>query len=327
MKLLIPIPRAALLAGFLATLLLSAGASERSTAFSWKERNDQSIELREGDRPVLVYNHGMISKAGVPERYTRSSYVHPIYGLEGEVLTDDFPKDHYHHRGLFWAWPHVQIGTNHYDLWMVQGIEQRFVRWMEREAKPQSALLAVENGWFVGDRKVMRERVRLLVHPSTESGQAIDVTLEWTPLQEPITLRGAEDKSYGGLTLRYAPRTNTVITTALGNENKDLAMTRLEWADLTAQFADAPRPSGIAVMIRPDHPDFPPMWLTRHYGVLCVGWPGTVSKTLPPGQSVECRYRVWIHRGAAEDSLLRKVYQSFITSPPNRIPKIEVKER
>jgi len=29
--------------------------------------------------------------------------------------------------------------------------------------------------------------------------------------------------------------------------------------------------------IHPSHPDFPPTWLTRHYGCLCVGWPGVAG--------------------------------------------------
>ena len=69
--------------------------------------NDKSLGLWEGDRPVLVYNHGVISRTNVPADRARSSYVHPLYGLEGEVLTDDFPVDHFHHRGLFWAWPRM----------------------------------------------------------------------------------------------------------------------------------------------------------------------------------------------------------------------------
>ena len=74
-----------------------------SAPFRFKEITDKSLGLFESDRPVLVYNHGVLSKAGVPADRNRSTYVHPLYGLDGEVLTDDFPKDHYHHRGLFWA--------------------------------------------------------------------------------------------------------------------------------------------------------------------------------------------------------------------------------
>ncbi len=99
----------------------------------------------------------------------------------------------------------------------------------------------------------------------------MDVALELTPLDQPVTLAGAEGKSYGGLTLRFAPCTNPVITTLLGNRPADLPMTRLPWADLTADFG-AGKPSGAAIFVVPSHPDFPPMWLTRHYGVLCLGW-------------------------------------------------------
>ena len=62
---------------------------------------------------MLVYNHGVITDEKVPAkdaRRSRACYIHPLWGLNGEVLTDDFPKDHYHHHGVFWAWPHVEIG-------------------------------------------------------------------------------------------------------------------------------------------------------------------------------------------------------------------------
>src|SRR5215204_623293 len=98
------LPTIAALALF-TTTALSADADFRFT-----EVTTNSLELREGERPVFVYNHGIISRQGVPADRARSSYIHPLYGLDGEVLTDDFPTDHFHHRGLFWAWPHVKIG-------------------------------------------------------------------------------------------------------------------------------------------------------------------------------------------------------------------------
>ena len=29
---------------------------------------------------------------------------------DGQVLTEDFPADHLHHRGIFWAWHQVYVG-------------------------------------------------------------------------------------------------------------------------------------------------------------------------------------------------------------------------
>jgi hypothetical protein len=260
---------------------------------------------------VFVYHHGVQSKAGVPAHRNRSTYLHPIYGLDGEVLTDDFPKDHYHHRGLFWAWPHVRVGTNHYDLWMLQGIEQRFERWLTREASSAGAVLGVENAWYAGNAKVVQERVWFRVFAQADDAQAIDLECFWIPLGQSLSLAGAEGKSYGGLTLRFAARAQTVITTPLGQSAEDLAITRLPWADLSARFVGAAKPSGAAVFIAPDHPDYPPTWLTRHYGVLCVGWPGVSAQEFPAGQPIRCRYRVWIHRRAASADQLERAYNAY----------------
>jgi hypothetical protein len=36
-------------------------------------------------------------------KYFRCHYIHSLYGLDGEVLTEDFTADHPHHRGIFWG--------------------------------------------------------------------------------------------------------------------------------------------------------------------------------------------------------------------------------
>ena len=303
------------LSGLLLALRLAGAAP--APAFRFAAVNDQSLGLWDGAQPVLVYNHGVIAKPGVPADRARSTYIHPLYGLDGEVLTDDFPRDHYHHRGLFWAWPHVTVGGQHYDLWMLKGLRQQFVRWLDQTVTVSSAVLGVENGWFVGEQKVLQERVWIRVHPALANERALDLDFTWTPVDQPITLAGAENKSYGGLTLRFAPGTNTVITVPSGPTTNDLPMTNLPWADLTRQWTPGRTTSGAAIFVHPSHPDFPPQWLTRYYGVLCLGWPGIQAQTFQPGQPIRCSYRVWIHRGAAALSALQQAFQAYqAVSPP-----------
>src|SRR5262245_34988963 len=100
------------------------------TPFRFAAVTDKSLGLWEGNQPVFVYNHGPISPTNRPGASGRSGYLHPLYGLDGEVLTDDFPKDHDYHRGLYWAWPHIKIGANEYDLWSLRGIRSEFRRWL-----------------------------------------------------------------------------------------------------------------------------------------------------------------------------------------------------
>ena len=88
-------------------------------------------------------------------------------------------------------------------------------------------------------------------------------------------------------------------------------MTRLPWADLTAEFSGATQPSGAAIFVAPTHPDFPPMWLTRHNGVLCLGWPGVDAKTFEPNKPIRLQYRLWIHRGTADATRLKQVFSDY----------------
>jgi len=288
-----------------------AAESASKSGFRFADVSEKSLGLWEGDKPVLVYNHGVISKSGVPADRARSSYVHPMYGLDGEVLTDDFPKDHYHHRGLFWSWPHVKIGEKEYSLWDLRGIRHQFERWIEKGASAKGATLAVENGWYVGTEKVVQEKIWLRIQPAKADERAIDVECEWVPMKAPMTLTGAEGKSYGGLTLRFAPGTNTAITIPAGLTKADLPMTNLPWADLTRMWDAEKLTSGAAMFVHPSHPDFPPQWLTRHYGVLCLGWPGVKPATFQVGEVIRCRYRVWIHRGPASAERLSRAYDSY----------------
>ncbi len=286
------------------------------TALKLSELNSKSLRVDDGEKPVLVYNHGEITSSRVPKndsRRSRACYVHPVWGINGEVLTDDFPADHYHHHGVFWTWPHVKIADKEYDLWTGSNIRQKFVRWIHRRAGPVAAVVAVENGWFVGEKKVMIERVWLRAYRASNDARALDFEFVWIPIGRPVTLRGAGGKSYGGLTMRLAVRLEkeATITVPDGPTKEDLPDTRLPWADLTYPFAGAADRSGAALFVDPAHPDYPPTWLVRHYGVLCIGWPGVKGKTFPPGEPIRLNYRVWIHKTAVGQCELQRAYQGY----------------
>jgi hypothetical protein len=283
--------------------------------FAFKAIDDKSLGLWEGVRPVLVYNHGDVPFEAGPRTRSRATYVHPIYGLDGEVLTDNAPADHYHHHGLFWAWTHVRIAGREYNFWEGDDIRIRFIKWLARETAQDGARLGVENGWFLGDRQVMKEELWIQVHPAPSDERTMDVTLTWTPIAEPITLSGAEGKSYGGFSLRFAPRQDNVITVPDGHAADDLLISKQPWADLSAKFDGAPASSGAAVFVHPSHPDYPPEWMTRAYGLLAVGWPGVEPKTIPANQPITCRYRVWIHRGMPDAESIQKAYDNYRRIP------------
>ncbi len=299
--------------------------------FEFKQTSPKTLQLDEDGRPVFAYNHGIITDESVPEadhRRSCGSYLHPVWGISGEVLTDAFPSDHYHHQGLFWRWKDIAIDGRHFKHWEYTNIRTRFVRWLHRGAGPVAAVLGLENGWFAdepggGERRVMIERVWITAFRSNEESRSLDITLTIIPVDKPVTLTGADGKSYGGLTMRFDawPRTDVVVR-APGHTvvdegrtglvaNGDLANTPLPWADLVTPVPGCDRRSGAAVFIDPRHPDYPPSWLTRCYGPLCVGWPGVEPKTLQPAVAVRLPYRVWIHRDEVDHDRLEHEYASF----------------
>ena len=292
-------------------------AGKDASPFAFKETNDKTLTLSEDGKPVYAFNHGVIECDTVPKsdgRRTRACYLHPVWGMGGEVLTDDFPRDHYHHHGIFWTWPHVRLGDKEFDLWMGVNMRHRFRRWLLRETGPVAAVLAFEDGWFVGDKQVVTERIWIRTFKSAPENRSFDVAITCIPDGEPVTLWGAEGKSYGGMTMRFAKRKKTVITVPAGRTKEDLKETKLPWADFTAEFPGVSGPSGATIMIPREHPAYPPTWLTRHYGVLCVGYPGPEPATFTKDKPLNLDYRVWIHGGAAPLDQLKDVYEGYLRS-------------
>ncbi len=266
--------------------------------FAFRDVTATGLELSEAGQPVFVYNHGMQLKPGAPERFLRSSYLHPLYAPGGTVVTDDFPRDHFHHRGLSWMWPVVRVEGKEYDPWACRpGMQTRFVGWLAREASAGSARLAVENGWFIGERKVVKETVDILVRPAAANQRSFDLSLTLEAVEAPVEIAGTPDrnKGYGGLSFRFAPREGTAITTDKGKEARDTDMAPHPWAQLEADYQG--RRAAARIDIDRGHPDYPNGWCLRHYGFLGVNYPGSKPRRLEAGKPLVLKYRVTLAGG------------------------------
>jgi hypothetical protein len=272
--------------------LLAAGP------FTFEEISPASLALLENGKPVFVYNHGLMSKEGVPESRNRCCYLHPVYTPGGTALTDDFPRDHYHHRGISWMWPVVRVDSGEFDLWAIKGIRHQFLRWVARETGPRSARLAVENGWFTASRQVAKELVEVVAHPSRGGRRTLEWTLTVEALGAPLAIAGApeERKGYGGLGFRFAPRENTVLRTDAGVEPKDTNMIPHRWAEIEAVFGG--RKGGARIEVDPSSAGYPNGWCLRRYGYLGVNYPGLDPVTIEPGKPLKLKARITLFDAA-----------------------------
>ena len=103
------------MSGLVVAGLLIAAPSEKAAVQIAKD--PQGYWFTEGDTKVLFYQ---LERKALPDgKAERSNYFHPLYDLDGNVVTEDFPADHIHHRGIFSAWHQVLLnGKRIQDQWM-----------------------------------------------------------------------------------------------------------------------------------------------------------------------------------------------------------------
>jgi len=281
------------------TIVLLVAVASACSAQSFRFADDPgagTLTLNDGERAVLTYRYGDQLKEGVDPKYTQSCYIHPLYDLDGQVLTDDSPADHRHHHGVFWTWPRMKARGKSVQTWApcTPPLRQQFVKWLRQEAGDKAVTLSVQNEWKLADERVGLETVTLVVHRADEVARAIDMTLTFEAVGGPVELLGADKKGYGGLCVRLArPFKGGAMTTDVSALTKDSTNVPYRWADLSAGGR------GVAVLVHSDHPNYPPTWLIRnsYAGILNVSWPGLQPVTLNPGEPVALRYRLYVHRG------------------------------
>ena len=274
-------------------------------------------EVGEGAaRPVLFYRLAPKSWNG---EYARSNYIHPLYGLDGEILTEDFPEDHLHHRGVFWTWHQVLIGDARAgDPWLAKNFS-----WDVRE----SAVFADGGGVRVrlhwkspdfrgGAEAIVEEITAVRVHPAEGGLRKVDFEIRLTPLHDDFRLGGSEDdKGYGGFSLRVKMLEDLTFAAANGPVAAGRnAVDAGAWMDFSGTFGGGEAKSGVAVLAHPSSVGYPQPWIIRALPMKSMQnpvWPGRGPLPLAKGEEVVLRYRLILHRGGADALPLAALWEEY----------------
>lgn len=262
-----------------------------------------------GDQPVLFYQRTTTSLDGT---YSRANYIHPLYDLDGSVLSEDFPDDHKHHRGIFWAWHQLWVGDKKVgDPWACQDAawDVRSVRILPivdssiaftTRVDWKSPLLTDEDG---NQTPIVHERTTVRVHPATGNHRAIDFTIRLKAALDDVKIGGSEDsKGYGGFSVRVRQPKEMRFRTG-GREVEPMrdAIPGGPWVDIDGKFHETDKPSGVTILCHPDSPGYPQPWILRRgRSMQNPQWPGRHSVALSRTEPTVLRYRLILHRGAAD---------------------------
>jgi hypothetical protein len=236
--------------------------------------SEEGFLATEGEKRVLFYQRRPSSLGG---KYSRADYVHPLYGLDGEILTEDFPGDHLHHRGIFWAWHQVWVGEKRMgDAWSIEDFSWDVQEAKVLEADSQSRALEVEvlwkspnwtdaDGW---QKPFVKETTTIRVHGCEDDVRKIDFEIGLLALEDGVRIGGAEnEKAYGGFSARIRLPEGVRFRGPRGQvQPRRTPIEAGPWLDFSGPFGDKGRVSGLAILCHKSSPGYPQRWVLRRRG-------------------------------------------------------------
>ena len=287
-------------------------------------RSEEGFLVTEKGQTVLFYQLAPKSWKG---KYERANYIHPLHDLDGVVLTEDFPADHLHQRGVFWAWHQVYVkGKRVSDQWTTENSIWEVTAAEAVRAGAESAAMKVQLHWKSpnwldadGERKpFVKETSIVRVHRAEGDVRKIDFDIRLSALEDGVSIGGSEDdKGYGGFSARVRMPSDIRFTNTAGAVTPEkTAVEAGSWVDFSASYGSPRGKSGVAILTHPSTADFPQPWILRSKGSMQNPvYPGNQAAPLPRGEPLILRYRLVIHRGDASRINLDELQAAYEKEP------------
>ena len=299
---------------FLLLVIICCGLAEFSFSQSLQfKKNSNGILLEENSQPRFFYQTATKSLDG---KYPRSNYVHPLYGHEGEVLTEDFPDDHLHHHGIFWAWHQLYAeGKRVGDPWISEGVDWE-VKKTSTKTKKNNATIKARIDWIQtsNNQPVVQEDFVLKFERLEEDVFALTFDIELTALVDSVEIGGSEDaKGYGGFSPRFFLPDDIQFESTEGEvEPHNLPVQAGPWMNMKGTFDPGTQlSSGIVIMGEPDKLPSYQGWILRSTtSMQNMAFPGKEPIAIEKGKSLSFRNQILVHKDLSREQI-QKYYERF----------------
>ncbi|MEN8227026.1 MAG: DUF6807 family protein [Bacteroidota bacterium] len=294
-----------LLLSVLNILMASCGSStDKGSPFSFEEKG-QGVELFENGKAVFFYQKEPKSLTGA---YICNNYIHPLYTLNGDTITEEFPVDHPYHRGIFWSWHQLYINNQSIgDGWIMEEISQEVVE-MEFSTTKNSATLKLNVLWksllLKNEDAFIVENTTIIVHQLKSGLRRLDFEISLQALVPGVSIGGSDDeKGYGGLCARIKLPEDLLFTSTEGSITpKRLQVIAGPWMDFSGTFSAGGEQSGLTIFCHPDTPNYPAPWILRQKSSMQnIVFPGRERVEIAMDQPTILKYSLIVHAGNADN--------------------------
>ena len=303
---------------------------QNTTGPAVEASNDgRSILFRVGGLRSLRYHYEVVAAPeGVGSHYDRSGYLHPLWTPSGRVVTNDFPKNHRHHHGVWFPWKFSKFEGRDINFWE-SGARQGRIECAKLASYGSGRVF----GWLEADQRfvdltapdgeqtALRERWSIRVW-SVDGGALFDLTSTQSALDgKPFSVR---KNHYGGLGFRGADEwegsEHCEFLTSEGRTREDGHATRAEWCDVGG-LVDG-QPTGVTICCHPENLRAPQNMRIHPKEPFFNFAPCQLGDfTIEPGKPLISRYRFWVHDGAADKDASEKRYADFAEPPEVHIAR------
>lgn len=300
----------------LSSLFVSFSFSQgiQKSGFVFKP-NDQGVQLIENGKPVFFYQQKTKVLAG---QYKVNNYLHPLYSLTGDTLTEESPKDHPYHRGIFWGWHQHYIDNKSIgEGWVFEGIYQE-VENVRTKIVKGSAWFDLSVLWksslYHNGEPYIEEKTNIIVFPAEQNIRKIDFEISLKGLVTGVQIGGADDeKGYGGFCPRVKLPDGLVFTSTNGPVKPQNTQIKAgPWMDLSGAYGKNGEISGLTILCHNSTPNYPAPWILRQKASMQnVVFPGRERISVQMDKPIILRYRLIIHNGNAAGVDLPKLQSEY----------------
>lgn len=281
------------------------------------KKQKEGILITENGKKVMFYQSVPKSLEG---KYERCHYIHPLWAADGSILTEDFPDDHLHHRGIFWAWHQVFIGNKRIgDPWEIKDFEQKVTEIEFIKNSNGSALLKTEVNWMSGQwvkngKKIpyVGEKTIITIFPENKHYRRIDFDIELLALVDGLKIGGSEDdKGYSGFSVRMKLPEDVLFEGKDGKvEPMRTAVASPGFINISGSILKDGKKGGIVMADHPQNPQYPQKWILRAQNSMQnAAWPGNTLIPLSAEEPLKLKYSLIVYSGKMKAQKIQKLIQ------------------
>ena len=288
-------------------------------------RDGDDVRVKRFGKPVFEYRGGpgVLPAGDIKPAFRRGGYLHPVSTPAGTVVTDDYPPDHRHHHGVWFAWTKTEFQGRAPDFWNM-GDGKASVEFEAIEGSwsgPVQAGLRARHTYVdlsSGSRAIaLTETWLARAYAVGRAGRALhlfDLDLTQTPSAGvPLVL---PEYHYGGLALRgrreWDGKANASFLTSEGKDRTNGHATRGRWCHLSGRTEGGV--AGAAVLGHPQNFRAPePLRIHPDNPFFCFA-PSQLGRW-EIGAPHAARYRFVVQDGPPDPKELDRLWNDYAEPP------------